>query len=248
MLIGAIFQTLLFALLPARYAIIPPAILLLNSVITTITQIRSNTTNGFNDDIIPGRVSAQLPNKHTAAFGSEPASQPIMVFHLGVRFNHPLGVFAPGAKEMGDYFTKMNNELVDRADYYGLLSFSNWRAAERGSNNTLLLIYYFRDIEGSNRFAHDELHRKAWDWFKKSDIKHIGIFHESFCTTRGAYETIYVNSNPVLLGAADTKCVDAKTGDEVWVNPLVSADTKELRSQAKRLGRHMKEDDQQYYE
>src|SRR5256885_6842678 len=104
MLFGAIAQVGLFVLLPSPYAFVPSAVLALNVLTTTIVQVSSSRSNAYDSDIIPGRVSAQLPNKESGRFGSQPAASPIVVFHLGVRFNHPLGLLAPGAREVADYF------------------------------------------------------------------------------------------------------------------------------------------------
>lgn len=237
MLFGAIGQAILCAILPARYAFVPTVVLVLNAVVTTILQLASKKSNGFDTEVIPGRVSAQLPDRESARFGSQPAAQPVLVFHLGVRFNHPLGVLSPGGREIAEHFKKMNADLTDRADDYGLLSLSSWRGAERSSNNTLMTIYYFRDIEGVNKFAHDPIHQKAWTWFNKADYKHIGIFHEAFSAPRKGWETIYYNCHPMLMGMADTKCVDEDSGEEVWVNPLVDASCGPLKTQFSRMGR-----------
>jgi fumagillin biosynthesis monooxygenase len=240
MLMGAVVQVALFAVLPARYAVVPPAILTLNAVVSTILQARSSK-NAYMADAIEGRVSAQFPDRDSGHHGAQPAAKPVVVFHLGLRFNHPLGILSPGGREVSEYFQQMNKDLAKRADEYGMLHFSTWGGAERASNNTLLLIYYFRDIEGINKFAHDPIHRKGWDWFNNSGIKHIGIFHEAFCALPKAYETLYVNSHPLLMGASNVKCIDEKTGEEAWVSTLVNANIATLRSQFGRMGRAVTE-------
>ena len=103
------------------------------------------------------------------------------------------------------------------------------------------MVYYFRDVEALNKFAHGDLHRKAWDWIVKAGYMHIGFFHEAFCVPRGAYESIYVNCQPLLMGQTSVKCVDGDGGEEVWVRPIVDADTGALRSQFGRMGRAFKE-------
>ncbi|KKY31869.1 hypothetical protein UCDDA912_g08158 [Diaporthe ampelina] len=232
------------SVLPARYALLPLALLLGHSVINTILQARSPKDNAFTLDVVPGRVTAQLPSRASGAFGSRPAAQPLVVFHLGVRFNHPLGLLSPGAREMGDRFTAMTRALAERRDEFGMLHITSWRDNERRSNNTLMIIAYFRDADGLNRFAHDRVHREGWDWYlrfaKREGNSHIGIFHETFVTRPGDYETIYVDCPPTLLGAANVR-VDgdggekAEHGEEMWVRPLVSANHSALRSQSQRM-------------
>lgn len=243
--LGALLQTIVISVLPARYALIPLAFLLGISIINTVIQVRSPKDNAFTLDVVPGRVTAQLPSRTTGAFGSRPAAQPLVVFHLGVRFNHPLGLLSPGAKEIGDSFTAMIKALNDRREEFGMLHITTWRAAERQSNNTLMTIAYFRDVAGLNRFAHDAVHREGWDWYlrfaKKEGNSHIGIFHETFVTRPGDYETIYVDCPPTLLGAANVRVGDAggekaSQGGETWARPLVSANHSALRSQSQRMG------------
>ncbi|KAK3640758.1 hypothetical protein LTR56_004461 [Elasticomyces elasticus] len=238
-LFGAAGQIALFAALPFRVAMLPAALLALYSLITTAFQTSNPLYNAYMDGVLVGRTSAQLPSKETGRFGYEPAVHPIVVFHFGVRINHPLGLFSPGAKTTIDHFTACNSLIMERADEYGMLGLSPWRAAERGSHNTLMMMYYFRDVESLNRFAHDDVHRKAWDYLAKGP-KHIGFFHEAFCVPPKAYESIYGNFPPFLMGAASVRCVD-ETGDDTWIRPVVSADAGPLRSQFGRMGRAFKE-------
>ncbi|KAI8659595.1 hypothetical protein NCS56_01177100 [Fusarium sp. Ph1] len=235
-LIGSIFQLFLSATLPFRWAVVPSAIVLLNSIITTVLQLRSPKPNEYTTDTVPGRTTAQLPFRD-GTFGNRPGASPVVVFNIGVQSNHPLGVAAPHFDKVGDYFRTLHNELTARRDELGMLSYSNWRGDERSSNNTLLLTYSFRDVESLNRFAHEELHRKAWDWMNKEKPAHIGIFHETFCVPAHAYETIYVNCHPVLMGRATVK---TKGEEETWMNSLVSADVPALKTQWARLSRDAK--------
>ncbi|KAF9874281.1 hypothetical protein CkaCkLH20_08264 [Colletotrichum karsti] len=237
--IGAIMQTLLFLVLPTKYAIIPCSALALNSIISTITGTRSKSSNPYLNGVVRGRTSAQFPDPATGTIPATPAGRPVLVFHLGVRFNHPLGMLSPGGRQLGEYFTTMNDDLDRRADEYGLYHMSSWSSLEAERNNTLMFIYYFRDVAGLNRFAHDPLHRRTWDWFNgiRAEFTHIGIFHEGFVSGAQQYETIYDNMKPTLLGAASVKCDNEETKEEEWVNTLVSADNSALRSQFKRMGK-----------
>ena len=242
--IGALIQTAIIAVAPARYALIPLVLVLARAIITTIVQTRSPEDNSFATDTVYGRVTAQLPSRSTGAFGTQPAAQSLVVFHLGVRINHPLGPLAPGVKEIGEHFNAMTESMSQRRDEFGMLSTTMWRSTERETNNNLMMIAYFRDIQDLNRFAHDKVHREGWDWYhnfaKKSGNKHIGIYHETFVASPGQYETIYVDCVPTLLGASNVriKVDDEKhqLQEETWTRALVSADHSALRSQSRRMG------------
>ena len=186
---------------------------------------------------ISARVTAQLPSRSTGRSGPVPATEQVVVFHIGAQYNHPLGPLAPGSREVASRFAELFVDLTKRADEYGLLGGSSWTASERDTNNTTMLIGYFRDVEGLNRFAHDPMHREAMDWWNKvkDELPHIGIFHETFVSPPGGYETIYHHMRPILMGRTSVRC---KTEEgEAWVNPLVSADNTTLRAQYGRMGR-----------
>ncbi|WQF75969.1 hypothetical protein CDEST_00983 [Colletotrichum destructivum] len=236
--IGAITQSVLFLVFPAGYAIVPFSACALISAISTLFELRSGKT--YPKGVVPGQVTAQMVDPSNGKIPAIPASQSLVVFHLGVRFNHTLGLISPGASEVVKHFDAMNADLRRRADEYGLYHFSNWKGAESDRNNTLLMIYYFRNVDGLNRFAHDTLHWNTWKWFNsiKEDHKHLGIFHETFITSAQQYETIYENMPPVLLGAASVASTNEISKEKTWVNTLVDADVKPLRTQLRRMGKH----------
>lgn len=190
---------------------------------------------------LPGRATAQLPDAGTGKHGAQAAAKPLVVLHLGIRYNHPLGLLAPGAMKAADYFQKLNAELSANPDEHGLLGMNMWQAADRGSNNTMMGIFYFKDVESLNKFAHGPLHRRAWQWVEKAGHKHLGIFHETFSVPAGGYEGIYVDMHPTLMGAARVKA-DAQDseGGEKWLSPMVSANHPTLRSQYGRMGKSAK--------
>lgn len=140
----------------------------------------------------------------------------------------------------------MAASLQARRDEYGLLSITPWRGQARAANNVTMIIAYFRSVADLNRFAHDEVHRRGWDWYhafaRDTGYRHLGLFHETFVSRAGDYETIYVDTAPTLLGEANVKLGVDKSQEEEqgreaqWVRPLVSADHPALRSQAKRMG------------
>ncbi|KAM7186156.1 hypothetical protein V8F33_011995 [Rhypophila sp. PSN 637] len=262
-LIGALVQSILFLVLPARYALLPTVILLLHALITTITEVRSPAAwaTGTGKHLVPYKVSAQIPNQsynpsanEPSIFGSTPADKGIVVLHLGLRFNHPLGVLCPGGKEMGEHKKACDERVMAHMessdDDFGCLGISSWQAVDEGeSHSTMLSVYYFRDMDGLNRFAHDAVHRKAWDYYAKEFYtkqtdgvdgwkgRHIGVYHEAFYAPPGMWETIYANMQPTMLGRAMAPVKNQDTGKTEWVGTLVDARHKALRSQWGRMGR-----------
>ncbi|KAI1375333.1 hypothetical protein F4677DRAFT_446415 [Hypoxylon crocopeplum] len=238
MLFGSLAQIVLFQLLPQMLAILPPILLALYSIITSVDQsIQSPQDNQYVKGMIPGRTTAQIPSTITSLFGYEPATQPVVVFHFGVRFNHPLGVLCPGRPEINRHFFRCVDLVQAQAQHFGLLGLSRWQSGDRDTQNTMMFIFYFREVDGLNRFAHDKAHRDAWEWANKASHKHIGFFHETFHVPRKAYETIYVNMPPTMLGQVRVKCETTDEEKGKWISTLVSADSAPLRTQLSRIGR-----------
>ncbi|KAH6640107.1 hypothetical protein F5144DRAFT_525364 [Chaetomium tenue] len=252
LVLGGLGQGVLSLFLPSRYALLPLVFLLLRAVVCTVRDATSLERFIAKRGVINGRTSAQLPNlsydplrsEKASLFGSAPAEKSVVVLHLGARFNHPLGVLAPGSKEVGEKFMACHREVLRRAKEFGCLGGTSYRGDETASNNTLMTVYYFRDLEGLNRFAHDRIHREVWDWYNKECVKkgysHIGIFHEAFCVPAGAYETIYVNMQPTLLAAGNADVANEASGTEEWVRTVVDASGPVWRSQHSRMGREVK--------
>ncbi|KAH6843491.1 hypothetical protein B0I37DRAFT_448783 [Chaetomium sp. MPI-CAGE-AT-0009] len=252
LVLGGLGQGVLSLILPPRYALLPFLFLLVRSVVYTIRDVTSLERFVAKRGVIKGRTSAQLPNasydplraERASPFGSAPAEKSIVVLHLGARFNHPLGGLAPGSKEVAEKFLACHKEVLERAKEFGCLGGTSYRGDETASNNTLMTVYYFRDLGGLNRFAHDRIHREVWDWYNKECLKkgysHIGIFHEAFCAPAGAYETIYVNMQPTLLAAGSADVKNEATGTSEWVRTVVDASSSVWRSQHSRMGREVK--------
>ena len=139
-MLGALIQLFLSWLLPPSAALAPVALLATYSIFTTMMQTATSPRDALMRRVLLGRTSAQLPSE-TGYFGKEPSAYPLVVFHFGVRINHALGVLAPGVKQTMDHFTACNDLVVQRAREYGMLGLSPWRAGERGSSNTLTMVY-----------------------------------------------------------------------------------------------------------
>ncbi|KFA60526.1 hypothetical protein S40285_08886 [Stachybotrys chlorohalonatus IBT 40285] len=235
MLLGAVLQLALTAALPLRWAVIPAGVMLLNSVVSTLLQLRSPEANTYLEGVIPGRTTAQLPDAK-GSMGPEPSAGSVVMFQLGVQFNHPLGFMAPSSAEVSAMFTRMNDELNAAREEHGFLGSSTWRAFDRDSNNTLLNTYFFKNVQSVNRFAQMETHTKAWQMYSAlPDKAHIGIFHETYIIPANGYESLYVNCRPLLMGQGQVKC-DTENGER-WVSTLVSSNTPKLKTHYARLGR-----------
>ncbi|PHH82795.1 hypothetical protein CDD82_4774 [Ophiocordyceps australis] len=249
---AALVQLAVCLALPTNFAIVPPAVLLLCWAISSLVHhvAPSAVPNPYKEHVVSHRASAQLPlNKSDAAnasekaskgavFGAKPASSGIVVFNLGGQFNHPLGSRAPGAAAVQNFFVQMVNQLSDRREELGLLSIAHWHGASTDDITSINTTFYFRDVESIHRFAHEELHRTAWDYYYKSKYPHLGIFHETFVVEPGSWETIYENCSPVGLGNGSVRLPHLdQDGQPRWVSTLVAADNPSLKTQKARLGK-----------
>lgn len=121
-------------------------------------------------------------------------------------------------------------------DTYGLLGMSRWRGGDRASHDTLLFVMYFRDLDGLRKFAAGPLHLSARQWLEKSGHRHIAAFHETYVVPAGAWETVYLDCAPVLLGDAQVKCQEEGGKQATWVRSLVDADRPGLKTMMGRMG------------
>jgi hypothetical protein len=228
--IGSLIQMTLCAILPLHYAAIPCATALLISILTTMKNCFQPMTNPFMADVIRGRATAQIPSQDDQ-YGPRPGKGSVVVFHLGIQYNHPLGLFAPHVLEISNRFLALQEDILRRKDELGLLAVEKWRGSERSSNNTILIKYFFKDVESIHKFALEPLHKETWAYYNKHNPGHVGVFHETFITKDGGYESMYVNCHPTLLGRGEVK------GTADWMGTLVSADTPGLKSFGARLGK-----------
>ena len=170
--------------------------------------------------VIPNRTVPVFPDTHGNR--SNPAEEQVTAIILAVRSNHPLGIFASGYEEVGNYFSSMMKQLEKDSTQSGFLGASSWLStADRGVSSEYMTIIYFSSLEHLHAYAHGPLHTEAMTWWAKTEqrLPHIGIMHEVFAAPKHSWEGIYVNYHPTGLGA--TRKEVGVRGERVWVNPLV---------------------------
>jgi hypothetical protein len=139
--VGGLLTSALFLML-GRMALVIPTIFVVFTIIDRTLMILNFKANPQMEGVLTDKFSAQLPNDD-GTFGPKPAAQGVTVLLIGAGSNHPAGVFAPGFKELGDYFGKMLKELDERAEEFGVLGTSGWTGtAKPASNNTMTIIYF----------------------------------------------------------------------------------------------------------
>jgi heme-degrading monooxygenase HmoA len=172
------------------------------------------------DGVINSRTVPVFPGANGNR--QNPAEEQVCAIILAVRSNHPLGIFASGYEEVGNYFSNMMKQLEKQSTEYGFLGASSWLStADRGVSSEYMTIIYFDSLESLHAYAHGPLHTEAMNWWSKTEHKlpHIGIMHEVFAAPKNSWEGIYVNYHPTGLGA--TRKEVSVGGEKVWMNPLV---------------------------
>ncbi|KAJ9624523.1 hypothetical protein H2203_005258 [Taxawa tesnikishii (nom. ined.)] len=213
LLMGAALQSVT-ALLVGRLAFLPAALVLLYRLADTYAMATGLKHNVWSDSVIRGKFSAQFPDA-LGNYGSTPGRNEVGVLLIGARSNSPLGLLAPGFREIGNYFQEMNEAL------------------EASPNrNASLVVMYFKNVSYVHKYAESPLHRHAVNHWNKELVKkypHLSIYHELFQVPRGNWESIYENCPP--LGLAATKHAVRGKGEgegegeaEVeWMSPVVDA-------------------------
>ncbi|KAE8332496.1 hypothetical protein BDV39DRAFT_216604 [Aspergillus sergii] len=225
------------------YALIPTMLILLYRTTDHLLMAANITRNRYMDGVIQTKVSAQAPDAN-GAFGKEIASESIVVFHLGARSNHPLGLLAPCFSELNSRVIAMNREMNSDPVKYGLLGTSTWGKQDDSAGNEVMAIYYLRDYDALHRFAHGSVHVEGMRWWTQivKDHPHIAIYHETYLVPKGKWENIYINSKPTGMGETWFPVVEKEEGEESgvsrFVRPIVDAKHPALRSAARRLVMH----------
>ncbi|KAJ5786481.1 uncharacterized protein N7503_011693 [Penicillium pulvis] len=238
LLIGGLLQGLcLMALGPI--AILPTVLTLLYRLVDHVLMSFRITRNRYMEGTIPTKYSPQIPYPD-GSFGNEPSREQIVVFHLGARSNHPLGIFAPGMKGLRDSSLEMLKDMQADPEKSGLLGSTRWMKQEDAAGNEMKTVFYLRDYDSLHRFAYGELHMNGvryWNKITKSN-PHLAIYHETYVVPRGNWEAIYINCKPTGLGDTWFKFCDKEDKNSVthgFMRPIVDASTGILRSKTGRL-------------
>jgi hypothetical protein len=131
---------------------------------------------------------------------------PFVLFLIGMRINKPWKVhrWGPVAAAM----PRMIREL-EANPQLGFLGADLWFA------RTILVVQYWRSLEALEAYAHarDKAHLPAWSAFNRAIGANgdVGIYHETYRIEPGAYENVYVNMPPLLLGRTGA-LVEARGG------------------------------------
>ena len=243
LLLGGVVQGALLLLLPYWWVLAPALFVLAARFGHTVLITLKLVPNPYLKDVIPEWVSGQIPNAD-GEYSDTPASEQVAVLHLGAKYNHPMGAFAPYAKHLNDYAGNMYKELDSEGKkingYLGGHSYTTFD--ERGALE-LTFISYWRSIEAIHDFAYSPAHRAGWEWWNsvpKDEIRHLGINHEIFLARSGEWETIYLNHQPtMLMGTHSYRKGDKEMGgvvEDSWLTNAIAARGK-LRTSAGRLNR-----------
>jgi len=104
-------------------------------------------------------------NKHKVSdqtYNCPHNNQQLCAIMLAVRSNHPLGMFAYGFKEVGDYFRDMISLMDQDPTKYGYLGSSAWvSVTDRSSAHEFMSMVYFKNEEYLHAWAHDKLHTEG---------------------------------------------------------------------------------------
>jgi len=242
LLLGALLQSLIVLIIPRFYAILPSLLILGARLADTMAITYGWKKNHYLDEAILHRTSPQIPDEN-GDFHEEASQEKVTVFMLGAKVNHPLGIFAPNMKRIGDDLVGMFNLLENDSNDFGFYGGSSWTSQDKNGATELLNLSYWRSAEDLHKFAYSDMHKKTWDWWTKTlpENDHIGINHEIFEVDAKHWEAMYLNFQPTLLGATTylrkgDKMVGGAVEDQ-WVSSLVDASRGKLRSSAGRLGR-----------
>lgn len=119
----------------------------------------------------------------------------IVLFLIGMRLNQPWAVhkWLPVARAM----PRMLRELYQNPGL-GFVSHEMW------FSRTLILVQYWRSLDQLMAYAsaREAEHLPAWQAFNRAvgTDGSVGIWHETYLSKAGAFESVYANMPPFGLG------------------------------------------------
>ncbi|KAF2201429.1 hypothetical protein GQ43DRAFT_463192 [Delitschia confertaspora ATCC 74209] len=237
-LIGCVFQTLLFLSLPTKIAGLPAVVFLSWRIFRTYLIATGVLPNPASEGVIMGRASATMVNAD-GKLSENGGGGDVTVLVLGVRSTHALGMLSPGMKDVGDFFMNMWEEANADRENSGLLTSSpGLRPTDGEKGISLVFLSYWRSLDDLRAFAQGEAHRKGWNWWDtvaSKNYPHIGIMHEIFSVPRGSWENIYVNFPSMGMGNM-TFPVKEKDGKTAFVSGLRVVKGPAWKSSKARMG------------
>lgn len=241
LLMGASAQCALVGMFGARlWTLGLPALVLGSRLVKTILQARGMLKHDLMDGVIKGRTTCHFPNQDGDYVGPS-SNKSMAVLLISVRSNHPMGILAPGMKELGEFFNGCVDWLEQDSHERGFLGMTSWlNCADRRAGNEMLNIGYFRSVEDIHALAHHAIHKIGWKWWNDNvrNLDHIMITHEIFAVDQGSWENVFVNSAPTHLGTTFVKGDDGR-----WRSPLIYTSAVH-RSSANRMRRKQTEAEQ----
>lgn len=248
LLLGASLQCL-FLYLPIRAPYIQSLALLLLAakLLATFITALGWKKNGKMNGTIVGKVRAGFPaSPHSSDTGGEEGEEgdehdyekgsKATIVLLGFRSNHPLGLFAPAATTINNFFTSMLEDLEAHAPGNGYLGATPYLdAGARTTSSTIMTNFYFRSAGDVDAWAHGPVHQKGWDWWNEFVQRHsyLCVVHEVYEAPVGKWKNVYICAQPMGFaatnhridgvqgdGGEEEKGVDGRWAREGWVSPI----------------------------
>lgn len=231
LLIGALLQGLVVLMFPRIWALLPTTLILLARFADSIAITLRFKPNPYLEDSIFEKWSVAIPD-NDGTVSSEPADEKVAVLLLGLKVNHPLGLFAPNVKRIDEFAGEMAKELDMGAPDNGFLNQISYQTRDVKGAPEALLLSYWRSTEDIHTYANGPLHKQAVVWWEKKvkenpeAMKYIGISHETFEAPRGRWEAVALNYQPTRMGAMSfLKKGDKNMGgtlEDQWTSPVIA--------------------------
>ncbi len=154
------------------------------------------------EGVVPGTMTVHFPDTN-GQYTPESAESPVCLILLGIRCNHPLGMFAPNFKTIFDYFNDNISALEAESERYGWLGMTGWlQSGDRASGSEQMMVGYFKNADYLHKFAHGICHRRGWEWWDTivKENPHLSLMHETYMVSKKQWETVYINHHPTGLG------------------------------------------------
>lgn len=204
LLVGAVVQGSFMALVPRNVALLPAVLFLLYRITKAYLTANGFLHNLVQDEIVHGRQTWQIPSADGSVAKSG-SRETIVVLVLGATITHPMGRFAPGNEQIGQYFGKMWEDAAINRDKYGFLGNTPMMVTEddgsrqdvKGINMTWLS--YWKTLEGLHKFTRAEAHMKGQLWWERGAQEkhpHLGVMHEVYEVPAGHWENVFHNYRP----------------------------------------------------